>query len=789
MMKIVLVQPHGADQSHRALDILREEIIKRTSLPVALETDAPKEGAWIAVGTPDEMHAWAEQLRTLDQPGPEGWRIWVESKLPLKVVICGTDERGCLYGCGHLLRKLELLPGILRATDELQSCSVTPKYPLRGHQLAYRDKQNTCPNWLPEDFDAYIRSLALFGANAIEILPPRTDDRLFSPLFKMHPMEMMTKLSEIIHGYGLDVWLWYPNLGEDYEDPDIFQRELDEREKVFAALPYLEGILIPAGDPGELHPRQFFEITGRMMEVAHRYHPQAKVYIAPQIFAPDHDWYECFYQEISREPEWLYGVCFAPWVGDTLPEMVSRLPEKYRGRIRHYPDITHTASSQFEVPLWDAPLALMNGRESCCPRPAAMKLIHNLHSPFCIGSITYCEGIHDDVNKFLWTDQDVDPNRDAESLVRDYVRLLIDPEHVEELTNLIFALERNWQGNLRDNAGIEETFSRFERLDASLRPEVRANYRYKMLYQRSMLDAYIKRRYTADQALEQEARQELGHAEENGADLTIRRARALLNRTFHEPEAEDLRFRLQQEGQALFETPGCRMQQSSDMHNAQKWIRGAWLDTLNMPLNDTQYYQCHFKRILAMTDEAEKLTAINELLHRTDPGPGGRYIALGALEDFQHYVIQERKWEEDPGALRSPHLFHDLYGLAMRFHASRSWYDEYPIPLIWLSRARTLYGTPLTVRVDGLTPGAHYVLQITYPDMIEQNRPALKIALTANGRLIHDQILRDEAVSHEPVYRYELPDAIGSDGLLTLTWRAYDQLYPATVSELWLIRA
>ena len=33
-----------------------------------------------------------------------------------------------------------------------------------------------------KEFEAYIEDLVLFGANAIELLPPKTDDRLYSAL-------------------------------------------------------------------------------------------------------------------------------------------------------------------------------------------------------------------------------------------------------------------------------------------------------------------------------------------------------------------------------------------------------------------------------------------------------------------------------------------------------------------------------------------------------------------------------------------------------------------------------
>jgi len=49
--------------------------------------------------------------------------------------------------------------------------SSTPRYPIRGHQLGYRALSNTYDSWSLAQFEQYIRDLALFGANAIELLP------------------------------------------------------------------------------------------------------------------------------------------------------------------------------------------------------------------------------------------------------------------------------------------------------------------------------------------------------------------------------------------------------------------------------------------------------------------------------------------------------------------------------------------------------------------------------------------------------------------------------------------
>lgn len=180
-------------------------------------------------------------------PGKEGFRIRVIDNPDGsgRIVVLGKDERGEFYGMARLLRKAIVKKGSIEIPDELDSLSMTPQYPLRGHQLGYRDKNNTYGAWSKKEFEAYIEDLALFGANAIELLPPKTDDRLYSALFPEDPMELMCEVSKIIHSYGMDVWLWYPNVGRDYHDFGCIDREMEERRRVFSAIPYLDAMLVP----------------------------------------------------------------------------------------------------------------------------------------------------------------------------------------------------------------------------------------------------------------------------------------------------------------------------------------------------------------------------------------------------------------------------------------------------------------------------------------------------------------------------------------------------------------
>ena len=165
--------------------------------------------------------------------------------------------------------------------------------------------------------------------------PPKTDDRLYSALFPEDPMELMCEVSKIIHSYGMDVWLWYPNVGRDYHDFGCIDREMEERRRVFSAISYLDAMLVPLGDPGSLWPTDAMRLTEHFVEILHEYHPEAGVWVAPQHFQPEPGWYDTFYEEIAKEPDWITGVCFAPWEQDSIEELYEKLPEKYRENIRN----------------------------------------------------------------------------------------------------------------------------------------------------------------------------------------------------------------------------------------------------------------------------------------------------------------------------------------------------------------------------------------------------------------------------------------------------------------------
>src|SRR5438552_1931336 len=131
-----------------------------------------------------------EQVSTLNSPTAdgvpdrEGYRVVVNAggRGAPTVLVLGADARGMLFGVGRLLRELRMTRGSVQVPATLSIVS-TPQVALRGHQLGYRPKTNAYDAWDVPMWEQYLRDLAIFGSNAIELIPPRSDDAPDSPHF------------------------------------------------------------------------------------------------------------------------------------------------------------------------------------------------------------------------------------------------------------------------------------------------------------------------------------------------------------------------------------------------------------------------------------------------------------------------------------------------------------------------------------------------------------------------------------------------------------------------------
>ena len=224
-----------------AARMLAEEIQHRTRIRLPIPEAWPADGPVIFLGQESHLRVLHPLPVMAPTAGAEGYRLEISGST---ILVLGNDARGTLFGAGALLRRLHMDRDSLDAPDSLQ-VAFAPKYALRGHQLGYRPKTNSYDGWDVRTWEQYIRDLVVFGTNAIELIPPRSDDAADSPLFPLPPMQMMIEQSPIAASYGLDVWIWHPAMDRDYSDPKTVDFALHEWGEVFRQLPRVDAVFVP----------------------------------------------------------------------------------------------------------------------------------------------------------------------------------------------------------------------------------------------------------------------------------------------------------------------------------------------------------------------------------------------------------------------------------------------------------------------------------------------------------------------------------------------------------------
>ena len=743
-----------------AVAMLIDEIAARTRIRLPLfHVPSSGSGPIIMVGTTEELTGYPKKDLGEANSQPEGYRIGVNSPdgTIQTVWVVGNDSRGVLFGVGALLRNLTLTRDHLSIPAQFKAASA-PQQPIRGHQLGYRPKTNSYDGWTLAIWEQYIRDLAVFGCNAVELIPPRSDDAADSPHFQLPPLQMMIGMSQILEDYGLDVWIWYPAMDKDYSDSATVEAALKEWAVIFEKLPRINAIFVPGGDPGHTQPRFMFALLEKQAASLRKFHPKAQMWMSPQSF--DQKWMDEFFELVQKEPEWLGGIVYGPQVRIPLAELREKLPKRYP--IRNYPDITHSERCEYPVPNWDLALATTLGREPINPRPQDEWHIFQNTFKHTVGFLTYSEGCNDDVNKMIWSALGWNPDANVRQILRDYSRYFIGPEYEDDFAQGLANLEQNWRGPTIDNAGIETTLAQFQAMERRAAPRDRLNWRFQQGLYRAYYDAYIRRRLLSETELEAKAYDKLRMAPQLGAMSAMTVAEEILERAVTSPPAGELRSRVFALAEALFQS--IRMQLSVSRYQAIDIGRGATLDTIDVPLNDRRWLNLRFQAIRKLETEQARLREIDAIVNWADPGPGGYYDDLGNASRQPH-LIKGLGFAKDPRYFATPQM---LPGI--RRNDRRSWWDT----------AMALYDAPLKMHYPDLDPHATYRLRVVYG--------AGPIELKANERWeIHGAL-------NQPyqILEYMLPPACTAGGTLDLAWKSVPGAggpgRGCQVAEIWLVK-
>ncbi len=526
----------------KAVEILTDEIEKRTGIRVpAVEGAQKPETPSIVIQTlaqfkNDKLPDGLEPPRSDDS-----YAIWVDQTQPSPtVMLLGFDERATLYAAGRLLRLLSMTKGKLELPADVR-ISTAPDVAIRGHQLGFRETANSYDAWDLKQYEQYLRDLIVFGANAIELIPPVGPDEPRGPLMPLHPWEMNQKLSALIGSYGLDVWLWVP-VEADVNDPKQAEEELNRMRTLFQSCSHISDIFVPGGDPGHTPPDILLPWLSRMAAALHETHPDADLWVSNQGFTPEQN--EVLFNYLrTAEPDWLEGIVFGPWAKISLAEARARTPRKFR--IRRYPDICHTLRCQYPAPDWDPAFCQALGREPYNPRPRAMAHIHNSMADLADGFVAYSDGITDDVNKAIWSASGWDRNQGVEEILSEYGRYFIGEEQKAKPSRAsLLGLEENWRGPLLANENIEKTLAQWQEIEKQLPEGAQANWRLQLPILRAQLRCVPQTKTSPAYANRTGSERPTSPSLENWCEVSDRPGAAALAQVEDDDTAHDLRSKL-----------------------------------------------------------------------------------------------------------------------------------------------------------------------------------------------------------------------------------------------------
>lgn len=541
------------------------------------------------------------------------------------VTIYAYGIRGFIYGYSLFLRKSEYSGENITLIKNIGGRYI-PEKQIRGHQIGYRDTPNTYDAWdLEQYFRCYLDMMA-FGCNICEHIPYENGFSDRNALMRFDEEELLVEASALADKVDMDVSVWFPNNSNETED-----EALKRREKLFKRIPRLDIVFPPGGDPGELYADEFLERCVKISKILKEVHPEAKMFPSAQKPHEYPDWGYSFIEEMEKLPDGIDGVIMGPNHAFPIHELRKRLPDKYP--MRFYPDITHNVRCEYPVHYteddWHFALASCLGRESVNPRPVEYRMLHRQTRKYVIGSVSYSEGVNDDVNKAVWSDMDFYGETDLRTTLLDYARMFFYGAPAEKIANGIFMLEQNWIGDPAENPTITLTFELFTSLSGEY-PFLNENWRFNLCLFRAICDHLVRERRLFELELIEKARAALKAQD-------IARAKAILETPFSKSYMQQ-RKKLDELGAVLFKQIGIQLDCAN--YHAKNPERGATLETIDQPITDRLWYQNRIAYADTL-DESEKKGFIERLLNRNTVETDETYFSL-ALHDFESLGVRQQ---------------------------------------------------------------------------------------------------------------------------------------------------
>lgn len=660
-----------------------------------------------------------------------------------KIVITAHRLRSLIYGFAEFLKKAVFENSRIYLVKNI-SIKRTPSMKIRGHQLSYTDMNNTVDMWGKEEYERYIRDLMLFGTNMVEADSGVREET--SVLMRYSQKEMLIAMSEICVEYDIDLSVWHELWSKDSDEETI-----EKMHALYDDLPKLDVLFPPGGDPGDMQGEAFVQRCVKMKRELQKVFPKIQMWPSAQAPHEYPDWGERFVKEMAKLPEEIDGVIYGPNHAMPLDELRRKIDKRYP--IRLYPDIGHNVRCEtpvhFDRDDWHYALASTLSREAVNPRPSEYRQYHRITRQYAVGSVTYSEGVNDDVNKFIWGAMDLDFNYDLRECVQDYCRTFFPGADTDAIAELIISLEQNWSCDPKENGNIQPNFEGFVTLSEKY-PELMKNWRFVLHLFRAYCDKIVRDRRIFETELITEAEILIRKGDVAGAIDILR--------TDFSDEYKLNRAKIDEFAEMLFNQIGIQL--DVEHYHGMKWERGCTLMTIDNPVTDRRYL---LRKLEENPSDALKLIDRNKVEH-------DEYYFSFAEHGFE--VCGKQKGE-----------------YYMNFRGDMNFDAELPM---CMTKVYDHFNFETTVA--GLT-ASDYKLRITYKTNLNDEITHHKV--TVNGNVIHDgkQYGGTRDKEFEKLYLaddyvsivYDIPEKFIVNGSATL--EITEPIDGFMISEFWFTRA
>ena len=663
----------------RAAEFFARELGKRTSLPVTITEEAIP--CFVAFKTNPHIPCKDQYTIAYTTTGFE---------------ITAKTIRGLIFGYSHILRKAKFTTDGVIITEVIEG-TYKPQKQIIGHQVGYRTTPNTYDAWDYNQYFDYYLDMMAFGTNTCEHNTTKFGKNEMNPLMRYTQEEFVVEASRLADIVDLDVSLWHAN-----DDRESEEEALRIREDIYSKIPRINAVFPPGGDPGEMYADAFVERCRKISDILKKIHPEAQMHPSAQAPHKYKDWGDVFVREMEKLPTEIDTVIMGPNHAFPMHELRKKIPEGYP--LRFYPDITHNLRCEYPVNFleddWHFALASTLSRESVNPRPTEIRTLHRLFAPYTIGSVSYSEGVHDDVNKMLWSALEWDKDASIRDVLLDYARYFMNEADEELIADTIFFLEKSWQGDPVENPCIDVAYNNLCALKAK-HISLSENWRFMLLYFRACCDKLVKERRAFELKLCKNALYECKKGNVNGA-LEI------LEEPFSD-HYNTLRNEIDALGKILFDLIGIQL--DVEHYYADSWERGATLETIDNNVTDRAYLK-------------QKLTLAKDLAEDEKNAYVSRLISRNKTDTDEFYYSVAFHGLNTLGLKQEGEVYMDIQG-------DRPYTRERALPM---SMTKLYDNYTFRAKLGGFRPGTDYTLTIVYKSDASDTATH---TISANGHVIY----------------------------------------------------